>query len=80
MATTSYFEEQLSPAGADGKVDPSGLTTTFEILVSSFSGEHKIYLKVVDPNGDERSFPLGRRQAVAIHNGLERACHYLQYI
>jgi len=80
MATTSYFEEALSPVDTDGKANPSSLMTTLEVLISSYSGEHRLYLKVTDPNGDERSFPLSHRQAVALHGGLERACHYLQYI
>lgn len=80
MGTTAYFEGELPPLGGDGKPDLSGPTTTFEVVVSSFSGEHRLYLKIVDAKGDELLLSLDKANAVALHEGLERAAFYLRYI
>ena len=60
MATNSYFEAALPIAGAKGRADDSLANTSIEILVSSYSGEHVVYLKIADPNGDERSLVLSK--------------------
>jgi hypothetical protein len=80
MATTSYLEAQLPIANAMGKADESSRKTTVELLVSSYSGEHRIYLKVIEPDGQERPLILDRENAVALLDGLERAVSYLGYV
>ncbi|MBI3043574.1 MAG: hypothetical protein HYY78_12210 [Betaproteobacteria bacterium] len=80
MATTSYVLEILSPVGQNGKPDPYAPKTTFEVIVSSFSGEPLIYLRLADPRGGERAFALGKDQAITLHDGLTRAAAYLRYI
>jgi len=80
MATTSYFEADLPTAAGNGKADDSAPKTTVEILVSSYSGEHILYLKIIDADGDEKSFVLSKQHAVDLLEGLERAASYLRYI
>lgn len=80
MATTSYFEERVSPVGQDGKPDAYAPKATLEILVSSFSGESLIYLRLVDGRSAERAFTLSRDQGIGLHDGIARAAAYLHYI
>ena len=80
MATTQYFETDLHPTAKSGMPDLKASTTYMELLISSFSGEHRIMIKLVDPKGKEQFFTLTREQAVALHDGIESACYYLQYI
>jgi len=80
MATTSYFEEQLPAAGRNGTADTSAPKTTVEILVSSYSGKHDLYLKIVDSQGEEKSLVLNKHHAVQLLEGLQKAAFYLQYV
>jgi hypothetical protein len=80
MATTSYFEAPLLVANAKGKADESSRKSTLEVLVSSYSGEHQIYLKTIGPDGREHMLIVDRGNTVALLDGLERAAFYLGYL
>ena len=80
MATTSYFEEHLASPDDAGKPKLDESKSTLEILVSSYSGTHRLYLKVIDPEGTANSLILDKDNAVKLLEGLERAAFYLRYI
>jgi len=80
MATTSYFEQELSATDEHSNADPSKPGCLLEIQVSSFSGKHQLYLRHVDAKGVESYSVLGKKQAQELLEGLEGAMHYLGYM
>lgn len=80
MATTSYFEAPLPVANSIGNADASSRRTTVELLVSSYSGKHQIYLKTIGSDGHELPMSLDKKDAVALLDGLERSTVYLGYL
>jgi hypothetical protein len=80
MGTTSYFEETLSMAGKDGNADPTAPETIVEVLVSSFSGKHQLYIRTTNADGDEYTHVLDKDQAIKLLEGLDKAAFYLGYI
>jgi len=80
MATKTYFvEQELSPAREDGSVDVLAPTTTMTVLVDSSSGMHQLHLKVVDGDGNTKTFVVSEDEALALCKGLQRATFYLHY-
>lgn len=80
MTTKTYFVElELSPAGENGSVDVTAPTTTVTILVDSSSGTPHLHLKVVDEDGNAKTFVVSEDEALSLHKGLQRAAFYLHY-
>lgn len=81
MGGTTYFEEEVPVAGkTTGTVDSSVPPTTISLMVSSYSGTHQIYLRLTDEEGEYVTYLLNKEHAVALHEGIEKAAFYLQYI
>lgn len=80
MATTTYFEQELLATDKSSNADPSQPKSTLEIQVSSFSGEHQLYLAHEDGEGNQSYSVIGKKQAQELLEGLETAMHYLKYV
>jgi len=80
MATTSYFEEELFAVAKNGKADRNAPKILFEIYISSFSGEHQLYLKHKTNDSEEVYSIIEKDQALRMLEGLENAVHYLGYL
>ena len=80
MTTKTYFVElELSPARENGGVDVLAPTTTVTVLVDSSSGSPHLHLKVVDEDGNTKTFAVGEDEALALYKGLQRAAFYLHH-
>lgn len=79
MTTTSYFEEKIPIPNDIGKADENAQTNLVEIYVSSFSGEHELYLKHTDSEGKESRSIINKEQAKRMLSGLDSAMIYLGY-
>ena len=79
MATTSYFEQQLLATDNKSNADPKKQGCVLEILVSSFSGEHQLYLRHIDSKGIVSNSVIPKKQANELLDGLQDAMHYLSY-
>jgi len=79
MATTSYFEQDLSATDDSANADPSKVGCLLEIQVSSYSGKHQLYFRHVDANGVESYSVIPKAQAKELLAGLESAMGYLGY-
>jgi len=80
MATTMYAEEELYPVDKEsGKANKSEASTIFEVYVSNFFGDHQIYLKVTDENGDVKQFHVSKEQAQSLAHGFDGADAYIGY-
>jgi hypothetical protein len=80
MATTSYFEQTLSATDERANADSRKPGCQLEILVSSLSGEHQLYIRHVDATGTESVSVVPRRQARELLKALEAAVSYLRYL
>lgn len=79
MATTMYFEAELSALDKAANADPTQPTNLVEIYVSSYSREHQLYIKHVDGNGKEVHSVITKQQAKDMLEGLDHAMGYLGY-
>jgi len=77
MATTMYYGEYLQPV-SDPRKSEKPDKIYIEVFVSSVTGEHELYLKVIDQ--EERDVILSKAQAQELLGGLEGAMHYLRYL
>jgi hypothetical protein len=80
MAATSYYKEEIPSVDKDGKADNDKPANLFEIYISSFSGEHELYLKHIDGESNESYSIINKEQANRMLEGLENAMHYLRYL
>ncbi len=79
MATTMYFEAELSALDSSANADPTKPTNQIEIYISSYSREHQLYLKHIDGDGKEVHSVISKDQAKQLLEGLESAMGYLGY-
>ena len=79
MATTMYFEAELSALDKAANADPAKPTNLLEIYISSYSREHQLYIKHVDGDGKEVHSVITTQQAKDMLAGLEDAMAYLGY-
>jgi len=79
MSKAYFVEQELRPAGQDGDVDLFAPTTTVTVLVDSSPDAHRLYLKVVDGDGNTKTFIVSEDEVLALCKGLQRAYFYMHY-
>jgi len=79
MATTMYFEADLAGLDSSANADLTNPTNKIEIYISSYSGEHQLYLKHIERGGKEVYSVITKYQAKQMLDGLEHAMGYLGY-
>jgi len=79
MANAYFIEQELSPVGHDGEVDLLAPTTTLTAMVDSSSGTHRLVIKMVDGDGNTKTFVVSEDEVLALCKGLQRASFYLHY-
>jgi hypothetical protein len=73
MGTTQYFEEKFYPPNGHGRADESQDGTIVQLLVTSFYGDHQIFLRINEGMENEQDLHLTKVQARELAEALN-AC------
>lgn len=80
MSTTSYYDEDVYQSNDNGEPDKSVKPDHLELIISSYSGDHKLYMTYTDNQDREHKTVLPKEQAVKLYEQLQSALFYLGYI
>ena len=79
MATTQYFEEKFYPPNAHGRADKTDDGTVIQLMVTSFYGDHQIFLRINEGMENEQELHLTKIQARDLAEALNAADQTIGY-
>lgn len=79
MGSTQCFEDILYPPNAHGRADESQDGTVIQVMVTSFYGDHQIFLRINEGTQNEQCLHLTKIQARDLAEALDTAHRSIGY-
>lgn len=79
MGTTSYYETDHFPPNSDGLADETKTPTKVELLLTTFYGNHQIFLRLDREASNSRELHFTKEQAKELGEALIELSQSIQY-